>query len=499
MLLTTPYSKLATKYMCAVGLFICFAQCAWARPPSRTPVDVNIVAHQDDDILFMNPDILNAVVAGHRQVTVFITSGSVNQTCYALDREAGAIAGYQKLLQLADTIRAHPHYFDNFTETFQGDSRHPAGCSPSPSPTCNTFFACDPHAAELKDEGTPIIPAGSPSPIHIGSRDLPVVDIGDAPGGGPWVRLIFLRLQTACYLDGNFDPDFLCGNPVNLGQLFQSGDLQIKSIFNDPTDPNYVPTPPYTKQQLINQLVDILNFAQPNTVRTQDPADGHKIDYELSSTTTTIAPPSDGQQIPGPTAPAIDISVASTAGFPSTGLVDIDVVGDRHYAVAYTGTTSTMLTGCHGEDSLLPGVMNTGNVVTFACEQVLEQGCNHCAIGGSHFYDHSDHVWGARFARQAVVRYDNLPNSQNQPTYFTYKGYNLEWNEARGTRLGTKDFCLKKGIFFNYAVYDNDHTCIGGGAALCDTPYAEPDPNNNFDCFSYLNIGYQKGQQQQSP
>ena len=66
MLLTTPFPKLPAKYICAVGLIICFAQYAWARPPSRTPVDVNIVAHQDDNILFMNPDILNAVVAGHR-------------------------------------------------------------------------------------------------------------------------------------------------------------------------------------------------------------------------------------------------------------------------------------------------------------------------------------------------------------------------------------------------------------------------------------------------
>jgi hypothetical protein len=102
MLLTTPYSKLAARYICAVGLLICFAQYTWASP---APVDLNIVAHQDDDILFMNPDILYQVVAGHRQVTVYITAGNIGRSddvlglppgdpAYPLAREAGAIAGY---------------------------------------------------------------------------------------------------------------------------------------------------------------------------------------------------------------------------------------------------------------------------------------------------------------------------------------------------------------------------------------------------------------------
>lgn len=128
---TTPYRRFAAKYISAVGLFISLAQYTWALDPSPTPtmVDVNIVAHQDDDILFMNPDILKSVVAGHRQVTVFITSGSYYDPCYALAREAGAIAGYQKLLQLADTINGDPNHFHGFTESFDRDSRHPASCA----------------------------------------------------------------------------------------------------------------------------------------------------------------------------------------------------------------------------------------------------------------------------------------------------------------------------------------------------------------------------------
>jgi hypothetical protein len=59
-----------------------------------------------------------------------------------------------------------------------------------------------------------------------------------------------------------------------------------------------------------------------------------------------------------------------------------------------------------------------------------------------------------------------------------YKGYNLEWNETAG-RLTTKDFCLKKGIFFQYALYD-------GSASFSDSALC-----GGFDCFQYEYVGYQ--------
>src|SRR6476469_6198184 len=122
MLLTIRYVKFAAKYACAVSLIICFAQTTWAQNPTPAPVDLNIVAHQDDDILFMNPDILNKVVEGHRQVTVYITAGNIGladnspdfglgpDPQYPLNREEGAIAGYSKLLQLADAKKKNPSH-----------------------------------------------------------------------------------------------------------------------------------------------------------------------------------------------------------------------------------------------------------------------------------------------------------------------------------------------------------------------------------------------------
>ena len=58
-----------------VALVFCFSPHLSAQQASPIKldkkVDLNIVAHQDDDIVFMNPDILNAVVQGHRQVTIY--------------------------------------------------------------------------------------------------------------------------------------------------------------------------------------------------------------------------------------------------------------------------------------------------------------------------------------------------------------------------------------------------------------------------------------------
>ena len=120
---------------------------------SPTPVNMNIVAHQDDDILFMNPDILNSVVAGNRQVTVYITAGNIGladaTACppgdpqYPIARENGAIAGYLKLLDLAGKIQM----FTGFTQSFAGDSRYPQGCF-------NTCLSCDPWETELSTAGS---------------------------------------------------------------------------------------------------------------------------------------------------------------------------------------------------------------------------------------------------------------------------------------------------------------------------------------------------------
>jgi LmbE family N-acetylglucosaminyl deacetylase len=57
--------------------------------------DLNIVAHQDDDLLFMNPDILHSIEAGTPVTTVYLTAGDAGLgQAYWDGREEGVKAAY---------------------------------------------------------------------------------------------------------------------------------------------------------------------------------------------------------------------------------------------------------------------------------------------------------------------------------------------------------------------------------------------------------------------
>jgi LmbE family N-acetylglucosaminyl deacetylase len=67
------------------------------------PTDLNIVAHQDDDLLFMNPDILNDIKIGHCVRTVYVTAGDGGGSkFYWLSREQGSEAAYSAMLGTQD-------------------------------------------------------------------------------------------------------------------------------------------------------------------------------------------------------------------------------------------------------------------------------------------------------------------------------------------------------------------------------------------------------------
>ncbi|WP_282771943.1 PIG-L family deacetylase [Amycolatopsis magusensis] len=93
--------------------------------PAPEAVSVNVVAHQDDDILFLNPDVQNSIRSGRQVKTVFITAGEAgyapeagkNETpdaraCreraqldrerYARCRQLGARAAYARMASVAD-------------------------------------------------------------------------------------------------------------------------------------------------------------------------------------------------------------------------------------------------------------------------------------------------------------------------------------------------------------------------------------------------------------
>jgi LmbE family N-acetylglucosaminyl deacetylase len=61
------------------------------------------VAHEDDDLLFMNPDIGHELKAGHCVRTVFITAGDAGSgSFYWVGRQQGAEAAYASMLGTAD-------------------------------------------------------------------------------------------------------------------------------------------------------------------------------------------------------------------------------------------------------------------------------------------------------------------------------------------------------------------------------------------------------------
>jgi LmbE family N-acetylglucosaminyl deacetylase len=69
------------------------------------PTIMNIVAHQDDDLLFMNPDLLHDMQAGHCIRTIYITAGDAgHDSFYWLSRERGSEAAYSGMLGLKNQI-----------------------------------------------------------------------------------------------------------------------------------------------------------------------------------------------------------------------------------------------------------------------------------------------------------------------------------------------------------------------------------------------------------
>ncbi|MFJ8477714.1 PIG-L family deacetylase [Kitasatospora sp. NPDC094011] len=78
------------------------------------PLFMQVVAHEDDDILFMNPDLSNALAAGTPSVTVFVTAGNITgDPCSGCgdpagdplrtwNRQMGAVNAYSRMTGVGD-------------------------------------------------------------------------------------------------------------------------------------------------------------------------------------------------------------------------------------------------------------------------------------------------------------------------------------------------------------------------------------------------------------
>ncbi|MFJ7278194.1 PIG-L family deacetylase [Kitasatospora sp. NPDC098663] len=101
----------------AKGTAIRAAAAVGAAPAADSgPLFMQVVAHEDDDILFMNPDLSNALANGTPSVTVFVTAGNATgdpcaTVCWdtageplrTWNRQMGAINAYSRMTGVGDT------------------------------------------------------------------------------------------------------------------------------------------------------------------------------------------------------------------------------------------------------------------------------------------------------------------------------------------------------------------------------------------------------------
>ena len=98
------------RFRCAaialVALFCLLGAHAFAQ---ASFVDVNLVAHADDDGFFQNPDIFNAILNNHTVVTVYLTGGNVqvDDYYYMYQREQGSLHEYSAMAAAAAYMNAN--------------------------------------------------------------------------------------------------------------------------------------------------------------------------------------------------------------------------------------------------------------------------------------------------------------------------------------------------------------------------------------------------------
>lgn len=94
---------------------------------------MNVVAHQDDDLLFTSPDLLHDIQAGHCVRTVFLTAGdSGNGKLYWLDRQLGSEAAY-------DSMVGRPHTWAQRTVQL-GEKEYVTIATPQGDPKISLVF-----------------------------------------------------------------------------------------------------------------------------------------------------------------------------------------------------------------------------------------------------------------------------------------------------------------------------------------------------------------------
>jgi LmbE family N-acetylglucosaminyl deacetylase len=85
-------------------------------PSTAGRVTLNIVAHEDDDLLFLSPDLLHDIQSGRQVRTIYMTSGDAGRdTNYWKNRQVGEMAAYAQMSGVANA----------WNQTDAGIAEHP--------------------------------------------------------------------------------------------------------------------------------------------------------------------------------------------------------------------------------------------------------------------------------------------------------------------------------------------------------------------------------------
>ncbi|MFD7256730.1 PIG-L family deacetylase [Streptomyces sp. NPDC059874] len=195
------------------------------RPSVTEGTVLQVVAHPDDDLFFMNPDLSRSISTGVKVATVYLTSGESD----------GRNEAHSPHLEDPEGPADHAAY----AEARQNGIR-----------AAYAQMATGNRTSAWQRKSIPTAGGGSAEVDVLVAR--------------PEVNLVWMQLREARSISGD-NPDSLRGlwdgKVPALGAQLTSG-TPVKSSFS------------YTKEQAVDAIADVFAMYRPTTIRTQDPTPG---------------------------------------------------------------------------------------------------------------------------------------------------------------------------------------------------------------------------------
>ncbi|MGN5392669.1 PIG-L family deacetylase [Streptomyces sp. JL7001] len=232
---TRPAALLAALTVAAAGIttwahgYGTTPQPAAAQAPSRPSVTqgtvLQVVAHPDDDLFFMNPDLSRSISTGVKVTTVYLTAGESD----------GRNEAHSPHLQ--DPTRPADHA--SYAEARQNGIR-----------AAYAEMATGRRTSAWQRTSIPTTGGGSAEVDVLLAR--------------PEVNLVWMQMREARSISGD--------NPDSLRGLW---DGKVPALGSQLASGSPVRTPfTYTRDQAVQAIANVLALYRPTTIRTQDPTPG---------------------------------------------------------------------------------------------------------------------------------------------------------------------------------------------------------------------------------